>query len=91
MLSEAQLPAMTTAPNEFMNAWITTLEIEKSTPCSPAGIPILSIFIRFFTSMRALAGVKRSAPLSRSRQRSTRAAEIHCAMTVAIATPATSR
>ena len=44
MLAAAELPAMTTDPNEFTDDWMMTLEIENMQPWMPAGRPILTMF-----------------------------------------------
>ena len=42
-LAAAEFPAIVTAPKEFMEDWINTLERENNIPWKPAGKPILSI------------------------------------------------
>ena len=87
MLLEAALPDIATEPNELIDDWISTLEIENSDPCSPAGSPmrtmrqsaVLWIFMR--------RNVKRQASVRRHSAISTSAADRVCV--VASATPAT--
>ena len=43
MLAAAVLPEMAALPKEFIEDWIITLEIEKTQPCRPAGMPIFTI------------------------------------------------
>ena len=59
--AEAVLPAMATEPKELMEDWISTLEILKITPCSPAGSPMRTISKSWSLWMRSSLGSQKEA------------------------------
>ena len=85
----AELAATMTEPKEFTADWISTLEIEKSMLCIPAGRPIFNISLSFCLSIHNFCGVKRMALSVLYRQLSTNSIERYCEITVAHATPLT--
>ena len=86
---EAALPAITAEPKEFTEDCITTLEIENTKLCSPAGRPTLSIASILSLCMR-ICLISRCRQLSvLTRLSTTNMADMYCETDVAMATPAT--
>ena len=81
---------MAMEPKELTDDWISTLEMEKTAPCIPAGRPILAILLSFTLLIRRSRSLSLKAPSLFTRHQSTRPAEITWEITVARATPATS-
>lgn len=82
---------MVTSPKVLTEDWITTLDRENRMPWNPAGRPIRRIWLKVLGCRRIFLRSRCRGPVSFTMQRSTRAAEMHWEMTVAMATPATSR
>ena len=47
-LAEAVFPAMAMEPKELTEDWMSTFEIAKIAPCTPAGSPTFTICCSFF-------------------------------------------
>ena len=81
---------MMTSPKVLTEDWITTLDREKRIPWNPAGRPMRRICRMAWGWSRIFLRSRCSGPVSFTMQRSTREAEMHWEITVAMATPATS-
>ena len=83
------LPATTVLPKLLTVDWISTLEMENTMPCRPAGRPTLAICQTLPMSSRSFFSSTLMAPSLRIRHSSTSAAEMTWEMIVASATPDT--
>ena len=84
MLADAELPAIATDPNEFIDDWINTLDSENTVPWIPAGAPICIIFLSF-----TLCILSRHIPSFLTRHITTIPEDTASAIIVARADPAT--
>ena len=91
MLKPAEEAAMTSAPRLLMADWIRMLDKENIMLWTPEGTPIRSISFKTLPSIRSSPQRTDTSPSSRSRETSSIPAPIRLEVTVAMATPATSR
>ena len=89
MLADAEEPAITIFPKEFMDDWMTMLETEKSIPCTPAGIPMIRMGFIFDMCILSFLISSLKGPFSLMRVPMISDMLTICESTVARATPST--